>query len=78
MTPKEDEQAAFVKGYRAGWTQCIKMLVVISATPKFAVDRITTAMKITEKTFVPRPFKDDDRSSGKDAYSEERSSEGEQ
>jgi hypothetical protein len=71
MPRSEESRKAFIGGYKAGWNQCYKFIqCFIPEASGEALDKIQNAMEITERNFTPRPYRDVERRSGKDAYSE--------
>jgi hypothetical protein len=71
VSNEEDDQQFFVKGYRAGWKQCVNFIETLSDLPGETLGRVQKAMEITERNFIPRPYKDSEKDQGRNAYSDE-------
>lgn len=68
----ESNRQSFIKGYKAGWEQCLGFVDRLCPNVSGeAVDRIRKSMEITERTFIPKPYKDSEITQGRNAYSEE-------
>jgi hypothetical protein len=73
MPRSEESRKAFIKGYRAGWKQCVTFVsCFVPGVSGEALEKLINSMEITERNFIPKPFKDRDRKAGLDAYSEQQ------